>query len=537
MLTYSDEYLVQLSRNLENAQEGLNDNVFDSMINADFLDGKYLAKLMNGSSNLDELTLKRMADRVLASDSDVKALALVTVDGADYYLEEHNESFDSDSMLEMTRRYKDKSIVIRSIEDGYLLQIRPLYDLSDTSLIGHLSLIIDDQYLRDEFRYSSKYQEWHILVLDTEHQLLTYEDQLSRGLFEHLKGSTAREGKVQQVFEWEGKPYIANTMTSPKRTFRVMNIIPYDSVTETSKRLMQWIILIGLGALLINLIIATFISRGFSRNIHLLVNRIRDFKEGDFATRIELRSKDEIGIIAEEFNEMAEEINTLVNKVYHEQLVSEKAKKEALRFEYDALQAKMNPHFLYNVLESVNSMAKMEGKEDISEVVCLLGELLRDSIRDERETVYLEDELDYAQRYIRLKELTNRNTTRVTYEIDEILLGALVPKFILQPIVENAFVHGLKNLKKQGELTIGASYEDSRLKIWIRDNGRGFGPEKRRLSVDHTDKWQRTRIGLKSIDKRLKILYGEEAGVRIESNSECTEVTLIMSYKTEAEYV
>ncbi|QUI22473.1 sensor histidine kinase [Vallitalea pronyensis] len=533
---YSDEYLAQLSRNLENTLEDLNDDLFNSLSRTGLLNRKILHLFMNEANQNNDLLgldFNRRVSEVLASNVSVKAILIQSIYQQSYFQRDPQVSIDIEQLHKVLSDNTQRYAVLRNLNERYVVIIKPLFDLSNTQLIGHAAIVVEQTYFTNEFKKNQTYKEWEVLILD-KNEVIIAENEAIRPIHDYISKEIASSGKVQHVFDYNNKAYMVNVVTSPKKQIRVMNIIPMDSVTRASNRLLVVIVWACMGALLSSFVIALVTTAGFSKNIKILVDNIRSFKDGQFDTSVEINSNDEIGLISHEFNKMTKEINHLITEVYHEQLLKEKARKESIKFEYDALQAKMNPHFLYNILESINGMAKIQGNHEISEVVCLLGELLRDSISDERTNIFLEDELAYTEKYLALKQITSKNNIEVVYDIDEILLGAVVPKFILQPIVENAIVHGISKQLKKGKIYIKCGEINGDLVLEVQDNGLGFNQDKLPTVDNKQGRWQRTRVGIKSIDKRLKILFGNAYGVEIHSEEgKGTLVKLRMPYRTD----
>jgi sensor histidine kinase YesM len=184
---------------------------------------------------------------------------------------------------------------------------------------------------------------------------------------------------------------------------------------------------------------------------------------------------------------------------------------KALRFEYDSLLARINPHFLYNTLEAINSQAKISGQRDISESICLLGNYLRQTVNTREPYIRLSQELTNLEDYIKILRLSFPRPIRLELDIDEALEETVVPKLILQPLVENAVIHGFARKKEGGCIRFSARCAGKDMLIRIQDNGEGMaGPA---AAGDDGS----PRIGMSTVHKRLQILYGGKYGLQVEN--------------------
>ncbi|NJD04065.1 MAG: sensor histidine kinase [Ruminiclostridium sp.] len=262
--------------------------------------------------------------------------------------------------------------------------------------------------------------------------------------------------------------------------------------------------------------VSFFLSSRITVPIRKLILLMRRVEYGDFNVLINIHSNDEIGLLGNSFNLMIDKINKLINQL----IESEVLKKEA---ELNALQQQINPHFLYNILESINSLASICGSKEISAITVKLGRMFRYSIsREQREYVSIGDEFQHLKDYIAIEQIRCENTFSVIYEIDEDIFSLLTIKFILQPIAENSIIHGLYCMKEGGALKIIGKRCGEVVYIEIQDNGIGIENEKlvklneniRQPSIKGTDV-KSDSIGLKNVNSRIVYSYGSQYGLEI----------------------
>jgi len=267
----------------------------------------------------------------------------------------------------------------------------------------------------------------------------------------------------------------------------------------------------------IGLLVIELTSYDILKPLNLIINSMKKVKKGEFDTKIEVDRGDEIGYLYKSFNEMSAEINRLINGVYEVELT----KKES---EIKSLESQMNPHFINNTLEIINWTALMNGVDDISTMVKALSSIMEDNINRTGENfVYIKKELEHIQNFITIMRLRYGERIRFIIEVDNICKEYEIPKFILQPLLENAVYHGVENKIDGGEIKLSIRSLDENLFISVSDDGVGMSQHKletlresfnNNLKIEEND---RTSIGLFNVNKRIKLLYGLNYGLNIES--------------------
>jgi len=277
-------------------------------------------------------------------------------------------------------------------------------------------------------------------------------------------------------------------------------------------------------AVLLAAVVILLISYTFTRPIGKLMTAMKEIEKGDFKIQVVNKSRDEIGRLTESFNFMVSKIDHLVKEVYQEKIAQKNA-------ELEALQAQINPHFLYNTLDSINWMLMDIGADDISDVVVSLGDILKYSIHGKDVLVPLNEEVQYIESYLCIQKNRLEDRLCTSMEIQKEARACMVPKLILQPMVENAILHGIEPMKDGGRVRITAGLEQQNLLITIEDNGPGMAPEELeqcRAAV-YSESGATDSIGMRNVHRRLRLHFGEEYGLAIESRyQEGTIVTLRM---------
>lgn len=325
-----------------------------------------------------------------------------------------------------------------------------------------------------------------------------------------------------------GKTYHYFYRISPKTGWKTIGII---SLNELFRQIISLGTAVAVCVLLVTLA-AVFMSRRlsslFSGKIQTVLQAMKLASNGNFSIQLPAEeSTNEFAMLNSGFNSMIAEINTLIETVYKAQILQKES-------EFKALQAEINPHFLYNTLDTICWQAKLSGNEDIFQTSFSLAALLRASVGSKKLYVTLEEELSYVNDYIQIQKVRYRDKITAEISIPEKLLASQVPKLILQPIVENAFIHGLEPKRGNGFLMITGEIFNEDIIVKVRDNGVGMTREQISVILNRDPDSSVQSIGLINVHKRLNLLYGEAYGIQIRSVlEEGTTVTLKLPLKTE----
>jgi two-component system sensor histidine kinase YesM len=269
-------------------------------------------------------------------------------------------------------------------------------------------------------------------------------------------------------------------------------------------------------AILLILIIFYKASQFLSSRINTMNHVIKKVQEGDLEARIPIgqQKRDELAIIAINFNNMCQKLSDYINRIY----ISEIKLREA---EFMSLQRKINPHFIFNTLEIIRVKAVLQKNHDVSSMILLLSNLFRRSIRNNDIVVSIQDEIDYCKDYLELNNIRFQERMRVDYNLDKQIMKKGVLKLILQPLVENIMVHGISDKSDFFQILIEGYLEGDNIIIKIEDSGIGINPTRltdiKKILNDKKNKNNNSHIGLKNVNDRLKIVFGNDYGLSIES--------------------
>ena len=273
-----------------------------------------------------------------------------------------------------------------------------------------------------------------------------------------------------------------------------------------------------LGLLPLLLIISNIVTKPLRK----LNEAINDVSEGNFDQQVEVLTHDEVGEVAECFNRMVLAIKELIDKNY----VITLQEKES---ELAALQAQINPHFLYNTLNSILWLSELQGADKVTQMLDSLIKVLQYTVDNTKEFVRVRDEVAFIHNYIRILNFRYFERFSFIFDIKEDTLEYEMPRFILQPLVENAVLHGFDNNDLNATVKLSIHLQDGELFLCVSDDGRGMPEEKIReiLHTDSSSKKSLNKIGLYNVNQRICLTYGEEYAIHIDSKVGCfTKVTV-----------
>ena len=311
-----------------------------------------------------------------------------------------------------------------------------------------------------------------------------------------------------------GKKYVLSAAPIKKTDFILVSGTEYDTFYEGLKKEYGLMLIILTAGVLLSVIVSMYAARGLSRNIRKL-NAAMRYADKNPDIQVDIRSGDEIGLLGESFNKMIVRLKRSYEELYKKEL----SLKEAQNL---ALQAQINPHFLYNTLETIDALSVCERTEEIGRIVQSLSRVFRYAM-EEKKQVTLKEEMDHVNEYMNILKMRYENKFDYEIIIENQTEEFLMPKMILQPLAENAVTHGILKSEKKGHVTISSYMESSNLYITVKDDGRGMTEEEKAQAEDmlrqNTEKQEESRhIGVKNIDRRLKFYFGDSYHMEISSS-------------------
>ncbi|MGE5632940.1 MAG: sensor histidine kinase [Caulobacteraceae bacterium] len=325
----------------------------------------------------------------------------------------------------------------------------------------------------------------------------------------------------------------------------------YNAITKNMNYISYLNLFIIAAAVLVNIFLAILFTYRLTKPIIELSHSAERVSEGDFDVDLaNIKAEDEVNVLANAFSKMVVSIKSYIDEIKRQAEVDKLLKEQEMQnlrmksllkdAELKSLQSQINPHFLFNTLNAASQLSMMEGADKASEFIESIAELFRYNLRKIDEPATLMDEIRYARNYMFI--LKTRFGSKIEYytDIDESLLDVKIPCTVIQPIIENAFIHGLQNLERDGEIHLDVKQCDNRILIEVADNGKGMEQEQIEAvlslkSMDSLQKKHVSGIGICNVIERLQLFYNTsevEDVIEIKSKPGYgTKVTLKIPYE------
>lgn len=316
---------------------------------------------------------------------------------------------------------------------------------------------------------------------------------------------------------------------SEKTGWTVVDCVRVEELLRRSNEAQSIYVLVAIGLMAVALFFSRFVAKSITLPIQRLCDSMERVQEGDFSVSdIVVDSENEIGSLTKSFNVMTQRIHELMAQNIREQEAKRKS-------ELKALQSQINPHFLYNTLDSIIWMAEGKKYEDVVLMTASLARLLRQSISNEDETVLIGQEIQYVKSYLTIQKMRYKDKLEFEINVDPSINSVHIVKLVLQPIVENAIYHGLKYKESKGMLTVNGYQKDENAVIEIADDGVGMDAETlNRIFEKHKVNYRSNGVGVYNVQRRLSMYYGKEYGLSYKSEKgKGTTVTVVIPIEQE----
>ena len=440
--------------------------------------------------------------------------------------------------------HKEGQIVYREKDDKFIIPrdqpeisyIRYIYGFPDNTFLGVLEADLGLDFLEPLSQTERDNSQFSFFVTDAGGRVMYLESEHlggdARNMIEELSVALPEQlsGEITDV-RAQGEGMLVSMYRSDQTGWiygGVMAVNTATSLTTTVATIIFFSIAI---AFIFALLFSRYMGIKLFGPLQELRAAMYRIKENDLNVRAEVRSNDEIGDVALMFNDMATSLDNLINTVF----ALETDKKElALRkseSEMEALQSQINPHFLYNTLESISMTARINHDAQAQKMAIALGRLLRLSIFRGEKIVPVTEEIEHAQCYISIQKIRYEDKFEVSFDIEESVLELYTLKIVLQPVIENAIIHAIEPLAGTGQIHIKMRREEC-LKIYVRDNGVGMPPKimnelNKRLAAGE-GYGDNGSIGLTNTNRRIRLHFDSELyGLRILESSKKGTVVLI----------
>ncbi len=389
--------------------------------------------------------------------------------------------------------------------------VRPIYDSTTGDRGGTLIMLFSPQLFDSAYPVSDKQAgAFQLTILGTEGHVIYSTP--GRPPAEDFQGTS-------RTFTIAGHSFQQSRIVMSS-SWRLVETAPMDFVEEQRAALQLSSVAVLIGVALAGLVLAYYVARRITRPLDRLLNNVDQISQGRFDAEIRIRGEDEIGRLGSGIQRMQSEIKNLLDlAIQREQNLK--------RAEIAALQAQINPHFIYNTLNTVRIMADMQNASGISHIVQALGRMLRVTLSNRDDKITVAEELRFLEDYFYILRVRYKGAITLDVQVqDEKLRKCQILKFMLQPLIENAVLHGIEPRGMGGTVTLRFDADDRRLLIRVRDDGVGIEPARLAHLLDSQDplggaaidERLSTGVGINNIHRRIKMVYGEAYGLTYESD-------------------
>lgn len=446
---------------------------------------------------------------------DILSLFVVGNNGLDIRAGVEASLVDRDLLQDYIKRFTDDywSGVMRNLTpfsnySSVLMYCHPINWVENNIPLGYVILVFSEDFLLNELRYFTENHERYALLLNNHNQILSLACEGTETI-EILSNFYSKEANSE---------YLKLTVVNSTSHLTLHGLISTSSMNKhVYAAARSAFLLLGI-TLAVALMVSYFLSVNFNRPIEHIMNNITYISNGSFNHLKELKDNSELGNLNHQIIQMSHDICSLMEE-------RNKREKEKYRHEVQLLQAQINPHFLYNTLNSIRLMANMQGVSNISSMVEALGKLLKANQTITNEWITLQQELDLLESYLYIQNIRFKGKIQTCFKVSHnSLLNEKILKFTLQPLVENSIIHGLSEKPHGGYVYILCDSYKECLRIRILDNGKGVEPERlnkiqQSLLLLEENKYSSESIGICNVSRRIQIWCGNQYGVSIKNRS------------------
>lgn len=358
----------------------------------------------------------------------------------------------------------------------------------------------------------------YLFIVDKNGKIIYHPKQqlLYSGLKSELIQEVLDQGTGNFLTSANDQRQLYSVFRSGKTDWSVAGVTYVSEFMKNRSEIQLVYLLITVCLFVLSMLLALWLSGEITKPMKSLEFSMKEVQNGEFdKALVELHGNNEITSLGRSFNIMTEKIQELMDENIQEQ-------REKRKSELKVLQAQINPHFLYNTLDSIIWMAESGKNQEVVQMTSSLAKLLRQSISNEDEIVTVEREIEYTKNYLSIQKLRYRDQLEYFIDVDQEVLHQRIVKLVIQPLVENAIYHGIKYLEGKGMIIIQGSLQDGRVMLTVQDNGIGMDEGtlrqilvKRETSVNRQKKT--SNVGVYNVHNRLQLYYGKEFGLSYES--------------------
>lgn len=410
---------------------------------------------------------------------------------------------------------------------------RVVKNVDNNDKIGYIVLFINKYTIQDIYRKNLHSSDESFFILDNSGKLISNSGkQLDPLGLKQINQLTHESSGVRSYFSTkiDNENMLVTYAPIVPAGWKIYYSVPLKNMIDQISSIKRFTIMMIFWAVIFTFPFILMISTYFTAPLKKLLKSMKKFEKGDFEEKVDFKYSDEIGMLGSGYNKMVSNIKELIDNTYKLQI---KEKEAELR----ALQAQINPHFLYNTLNTIYWKAVKTEQHEISEMTLLLSQLFRLTLNMGKDWVTLGDEKELIYCYLSLQTIRFKDRLKFTLDIDDSLLKYMIPKLILQPFVENAVIHGIGDRTEGGTIIVSARLTNNKLRFLIEDNGLGMNSEMVKALnssdfVTYDNKSERGGYAIGNVIERLRLTYNENYSLKFLSKlgeGTCIEIQIPLS--------
>lgn len=527
---------VQVAKNFSEFQQNMADSAYNSVRNASI---PQLLKAFNENPMENRTRLQYALFQAISDLSQYDFIMLRTPDGQTIssntlgkYSSTLSSSVPDTSKEILDGTEEDSSETYRVYhwyrsKDGEIFLLKDLYTTNPLTYVGRMIV----HYNQAAYQKWNDYTDMAFYFFDHNgNYFISADMSLSNADLKQLQDAANDESAIQQ--ELGGKDYLSFRFDSS--TWTTIGLYSLENFQKNNRQSLLLSLLISVVSILSCVALVMLMTTQLRQQLNILLHSMQKVAQGDLAYRADGEGSDDVTRLIRTFNYMTDRIS----KLMQENLEKEKAKKtieyQMLEYKYRSLEMQIEPHFIYNALESVNALAKTQGNQEIQDMTRRISKYFRHVTQNStKQFISVEEEFQGLQDYAEIYRYISGNDLTTSFHVREAVRNAMIPTMILQPIVENALIHTVRKGGEHQEVIVHAYRQEGNLIITVKDSGGGIDPEvSEKFKAQQPIPTQKsTGIGITNVRERLSLIYGDDASMQLENREEGgAKVTISIPY-------
>ena len=463
----------------------------------------------------NKLKIENDLEQLISPKIFIDSIYIKGVNNLELNTEDHRNDLGSETVRRSAELYGKPFWYLDTVYDyknrpiKVLSMVRSIYDTSNiTRKLAVMKINVNADAFYNIYKDKMIVENDEFFVLDNNDTIIsaTSSDKVGN-TFDYSMFSKSRLNSDLGYFQikFKGLVYLVTYYKLGTNGWKIINIVPLKQLLKDNTKVQDDLIITIIICFAVCAAIITFFSERILARLKKLSKLMEKVENEDFDVYIEPKGNDEITRLYHSFNRMSAKLKELIQKVYSVQLKQREA-------ELMALQAQINPHFLYNTLDNIYWMGRMEKAFETSKMVEALSKLFRQSLNNGEETTKVRNEIDHIRNYIIIQQIRYKDKITFSLNVEDDTLDYLTIKFVLQPLVENAIVHGCRDQDKCGMIDISVFKENGKLLFKVEDNGVGVDLDEINRLLEEPD--GKRGMAIKNVNDRIQLFFGDEYGLK-----------------------